>query len=140
MIIQICLQFSTVNPYILNTARLYYGAYCFISTSIQVDSALKFQMVLVEDEDVIVYSLPKQKSRPKNMYHSLKEARQNARILINKYQLKKNNLASFFLMILVTYPSIIVMFFLYKRYCKSVPRSIILCYKCLLRVMVLDYD
>ena len=53
-------------------------------------------MVLVEDEDVIVYSLPKQKSRPKNMYHSLKEARQNARILINKYQLKKNNLASFF--------------------------------------------
>ena len=68
-------------------------------------------MVLVEDEDVIVYSLPKQKSRPKNMYHSLKEARQNARILINKYQLKKNNLASFFLMILVTYPSIIVMFF-----------------------------
>jgi len=30
-------------------------------------------MVLVEDEDVIVYSLPKQKSRPKNMYHSLKE-------------------------------------------------------------------
>ena len=97
-------------------------------------------MVLVEDEDVIVYSLPKQKSRPKNMYHSLKEARQNARILINKYQLKKNNLASFFLMILVTYPSIIVMFFLYKRYYKSVPRSIILCYKCLLRVMVLDYD
>ena len=98
-------------------------------------------MVLVEDEDVIVYSLPKQKSRPKNMYHSLKEARQNARILINKYQLKKNNLASFFLMILVTYPSIIVMFFyIYKRYCKSVPRSIILCYKCLLRVMVLDYD
>ena len=68
-------------------------------------------MVLVEDEDVIVYSLPKQKSRPKNMYHSLKEARQNARILINKYQLKENNLASFFLMILVTYPSIIVMFF-----------------------------
>ena len=40
-------------------------------------------MVLVEDEDVIVYSLPKQKSRPKNMYHSLKEAvqkdKQNAR-------------------------------------------------------------
>ena len=47
------------------------------------DSALKSQMVLVEDDDVIVHSLPQQKPRPNKMAHSLKEAvqknRQNAR-------------------------------------------------------------